>query len=96
MVNALVALAPVSEMCGTTLLAPSPERVARRMPRDLRDVLDTLMTVFAELHDGSLEPRVGSAMGSVAGTVIKLYEVSDFEARLAALERNSPHVRQHW
>jgi hypothetical protein len=68
-------------------------RVARQMPRDLRDVLDTLMTVLAELHDGSLEPRVGSAMGSVAGTIIKLYEVSDFETRLAALERNSPYVR---
>jgi hypothetical protein len=69
-------------------------RVARRMPANLRDVLDTLMTVLAELHDGSLEPRVGSAMGSVAGTIIKLYEVSDFEARLSALEANN-HVKQH-
>jgi hypothetical protein len=70
-------------------------RVARHMSRDLRDVLDTLMTVLGELHDGSLEPRVGSAMGSVASTIVKLYEVSDFETRLAALERNSPHARHN-
>ena len=61
-------------------------RVARRLPRDVRDVLDTLLTVLAELHDGSLEPRIGSAMAGVSSTILKAYEVANLEERLARLE----------
>jgi hypothetical protein len=61
-------------------------RLDRLTPASLRPVLDTLFSALGGLEDGSIEPRVATAMASVAGVIVRVYEASDLEMRLKALE----------
>jgi hypothetical protein len=61
-------------------------RLDKLTPASLRPVLATLFETLDGLKDGSIEPRQGTAMASVASTIIRVYEASEMEARLRALE----------
>lgn len=60
----------------------------------MRPVLVLLHATLVGLHGGTVDPRVGSAMASIAGAIVRVHEVAQLEvtleetqARLAALER---------
>ena len=61
-------------------------RLGKRMPASLRPVLDTLYGALTGLEDGTTDPKTATAMASVAGAIMRLYEGSELEGRLAALE----------
>jgi hypothetical protein len=61
-------------------------RLDRLTPITLRPVLQTLHNALIGLEDGSVDPRVGTAMAAVAGAIVKVHEVAELEARLEALE----------
>ncbi len=62
------------------------KRLGKRMPATLRPVLDTLYGALAGLEEGTTDPKTATAMASVAGAIMRLYEGSEMESRLAALE----------
>jgi len=62
------------------------KRAMRRMPEDVRGVLDLLMASLEEVYAGSLDPRAATAMSSLGSTIARLVEVHSLEARLEELE----------
>lgn len=67
-------------------------RLNRRLPPNLRGVLSTLLEALDEVHTGEIDPRVASAMGSLAGAISKLYEVAELERRLEQLEQQARQI----
>ena len=68
-------------------------RVTRLVPKDMRGVLHTLLVAFEETYSGELEPKRASALASLAGAAVRIYEVAELEQRLERLERmNGPQV----
>ena len=63
------------------------KRLGKRMPATLRPVLDTLYGALAGLEEGTTDPKTATAMASVAGAIMRLYEGSEMESRLAVLEQ---------
>lgn len=61
-------------------------RLRRAVPADLRDVLVRLVDALEQTHDGTIEPRVASAMGSLAGAIVRVYEVGELALRVEKLE----------
>ena len=61
-------------------------RAEKLVPAVLRPVLDTLLTSIEETKAGTLDPRVAGALSSLAGAVVKVYQVGTLEERIAALE----------
>jgi len=61
-------------------------RAGKLVPASLRPILDGLYAVFAEVRAGTLEPRTGTALGSIAGAIVKVHQVGTLEERIAALE----------
>jgi hypothetical protein len=49
-------------------------------------VLDKLFAALDGLENGSVDPRVGTAMASVSGAIIRVYETTELAARLQTLE----------
>jgi hypothetical protein len=61
-------------------------RAHKRLPADLKDVLAQLLTALDEVHRGDLDPRQATAMSSLAGSIARIYEGAELEARISALE----------
>src|SRR3954447_11631971 len=61
-------------------------RAEKLVPAVLRPVLDTLLTSIEEVKAGTLDPRVAGALSSLAGAVIRVYQVGTLEERIGALE----------
>src|SRR5947209_4859301 len=65
-------------------------RLGKLVPATLRPVLATLLAALDEVHgDGegpTITPAQASAMASLAGAIVKVYQVGTLEERLAALE----------
>jgi hypothetical protein len=66
-------------------------RLDKLTPASLRPVLTKLYAALDGLEDGSLEPRVGTAMASVAGVIVRVHEAAEMEARVTALETRDSH-----
>ena len=64
----------------------TPRRLDKLMPASLRPVLDHLYAALEETHAGELDARQASAMASLAGAIAKLFESTELESRLQALE----------
>ena len=60
-------------------------RLERRMPGDLRPVLDHLYGALEGLQTGETDPKTATAMASVASAIGRLYEVSVVQVQLDAL-----------
>ena len=63
----------------------SIKRLERRMPADLRPILDLLYAGLVELREGELEPRVATAMAGMASAIARIHEVATVQGQLDAL-----------
>jgi hypothetical protein len=61
-------------------------RAVKRLPTDLKPVLESLLAAVQEVHAGKLEPPQATAMASLAGAICRVLQVGELEQRLAALE----------
>ena len=61
-------------------------RARAAMPADLGGVLQRLYAALDRLDRGQLEPRIASAMASLASAIVRTWEVGVLEARLARME----------
>ena len=52
----------------------------------LRPILDGLLDVFADVKKGDMDPRTGTALASIAGAIVKVYQAGALEERVHALE----------
>lgn len=57
-------------------------------PQTASDLRDLLAESIIEIRAGKLDPRVANALGYLGTSYLRALEVSDVEARLAALEAN--------
>lgn len=64
----------------------NPARAARRIPKDMRELVSSLMAAIAEVHNGELDPKRLSAMASGAGAIVRVHEAGELEQRLEELE----------
>ena len=62
-------------------------RLGRLIPPRLVPVFDLLEKALGEVHTGTLEPRVASAMASLAGAMVRVITAGEMEARLRDLEQ---------
>jgi hypothetical protein len=74
-------------------------RLRKKMPADLCDVLDQLMQALEGTYGGQLEPRAATAMATLCGAIVRVYELSELAERVKALEEREevddayPHTR---
>ena len=61
-------------------------RFQKKAPQELRDVLDQLMQALEETYGGQLEPRVATAMATLCGAIVRIYELGELAERVKALE----------
>lgn len=67
----------------------SARRAEKLLPGVLRPVLDKLLKALDEVHDGDLAARQGEVLASLAGAIVRVYEVGALEERLSAVEEAS-------
>ncbi|HAP89876.1 MAG TPA: hypothetical protein DCR15_09060 [Arthrobacter bacterium] len=65
-------------------------RADRLLPATLRPVVAQLLDAIGETHDGTLDARQASAMASLAGALVRVYQAGTLEERVAALEAEQP------
>ena len=56
------------------------------LPARLRPIAVMLEEALGEVHHGNLDPRVATAMASLAGALVKVITSGEMEERLRALE----------
>jgi hypothetical protein len=56
------------------------------IPLRLRPTLDLIERAIQEVHEGKLEPRIGTSMASLASALVKVLESGILEERLSKLE----------
>ena len=61
-------------------------RFQKKAPQELRDVLDQLLQALEETYGGQLEPRVATAMATLCGAIVRVYELGELAVRVQALE----------
>ena len=61
-------------------------RLRKKMPPDLCDVLDQLMQALEGTYGGQLEPRAATAMATLCGAIVRVYELGELAERVKALE----------
>jgi len=66
-------------------------RLSKLMPIRLIPIFERLETALTELHEGTLDPRAGAAMASVAGALIRCLQAGEIEERLRRLEERQPN-----
>ena len=64
-------------------------RLEKMMPVTLRPVLTTLYETLAGLQAGVIEPRTATAIATVAGALVRVFEVSELEASLQETQRKT-------
>ena len=65
-------------------------RAKRLLPARLRPVAELLEKALGEVHDGNLDPRVASAMASLAGALVRVVSSGELEERVRQLEEQLP------
>lgn len=65
----------------------SGNRLRKAVPSDLQSVLERLIGALERTEDGVLEARVAQAMASLAGAIVRVYEVGELATRVEQLER---------
>jgi hypothetical protein len=61
-------------------------RLRKTMPPDLCEVLDQLMQALEGTYGGQLEPRAATAMATLCGAIVRVYELGELAERVKALE----------
>ena len=57
------------------------------LPARLRPVADLLEKALEEVHEGQLDPRVATAMASLAGALVRVFQAGEMEERMRKLEQ---------
>jgi hypothetical protein len=65
------------------------ERADKLLPARLRPILDRLERALVQVHEGDLSPGKASAMSGLAGAIVRVYQTSELEERLRALEQRA-------
>lgn len=63
------------------------ERLSRAMPRDMAWLAERLSDAFDAVSTGRMEPKVGTALASIAGALVKTHEVGVLTAKLEEIDR---------
>ncbi len=61
-------------------------RAARRVPRDMADLVKRLLLAVDEVHRGELDPRRATAMAALGRAIVTVYEAGELQQRLTELE----------
>lgn len=61
-------------------------RAEKLVPAVLRPVLDTLLGAVDEVKAGTITTQQAGALSSLAGAIVKVYQVGTLEERIGALE----------
>ncbi|MDP9352476.1 MAG: DUF5763 domain-containing protein, partial [Chloroflexota bacterium] len=64
-------------------------RAAKRIPRDMSDLVKRLLEAIDAVERGDLDHRRATAMASLAGAACRVHEVGEMEQRLAELEERA-------
>ena len=64
-------------------------RAGKLLPSRLRPVVALLEKALGEVHEGKLDPRVATAMASLAGALVRVYQSGEMEERLRVLEESA-------
>ena len=69
-------------------------RAGKLLPVRLRPVAEILETALKEVHEGKLDPRVATAMASLAGALVRVVTSGELEERVRQLEAAGNESRQ--
>lgn len=64
-------------------------RADRLLPTRLKPIAELLEVAFREVHAGTLDPKVGSAMAALSGALVRVIVSGELEERLRRLEEGS-------
>jgi len=64
-------------------------RLGKLVPPRLMAVYDTLELALGEVYRGEIDPRVATAMASLAGAMVRVLTSGELEQRVRALEERS-------
>ena len=64
-------------------------RLEKRMTPRLRGVVRRLEGAMASVEAGTMDPRTGTALATLARALIAAYELAELELRVAALEQGA-------
>ncbi len=70
-------------------------RAAKRMPRELRDIVDIVEAAMGAVLQSKVSPSQGHAVASLAGAWVRLHELGEVQQRLEALEQ-AAESRKGW
>jgi hypothetical protein len=72
-------------------------RLRALVPPRLLPVYDRLETALTEVHEGTLDPRVATALASLARAMVMVLTAGELESRVRALEEGAAQDdRQSW
>ena len=69
-------------------------RAEKLGPAVLHPVLDTLFAAVEEVRDGTITTQQARALSSLAGAIVRVYQVGTLEERIAALEQAQEQQQQ--
>src|ERR671918_732984 len=61
-------------------------RARKALPSRLQSIAELLERALQEVYSGDLEPRQATALASLSGALVRLYETSALEQRMASIE----------
>ncbi len=64
-------------------------RASKHVPRSMQHLAQRLLAAVDEVHSGELDPKKATAMASLAGAAVRVYEVGELEVRIEELEARS-------
>jgi hypothetical protein len=69
--------------------------VAQLAPASLKPVAQHLFEALEGLAEGALDPKIATAMASVASALVRVVTSGELEERLRALEEGGPRDGRH-
>lgn len=64
-------------------------RLGKLVPPRLLGVFDALEEALGQVHDGELDPRIATAMASLAGAMVRVLTAGELEERVRRIEESS-------
>ena len=64
-------------------------RARKLLPSRIQPIAESMERALIEVHSGDITPAQGTAMASIAGALLKLLQLVEFEERIKKLEEES-------
>ncbi len=61
-------------------------RAQRVIPGVLKDTQDILMKALKAVYDGTMDPKIGTAMATISNALVRIHEVGELATRLENVE----------